>query len=101
VVRTPEGLTISGGQRKSEMAELTLTEEQMLDLVAQHRDALVGKITFSDILMPNGETLENCAEDYIWQVGIAMSEYACSVLATDHMPVITGNEIDKMLFDAN
>jgi hypothetical protein len=83
------------------MAELPLTGEQMLNLIAQHRDALIGKIRFSDIIMPNGEMLENCAGDYIWQVGTAMSEYACRVLATDHMPAITGNEIDKMLFGAN
>lgn len=81
------------------MVELTLTGEQMLNLVAQHRDALMGKIRFSDILMPNGEALANCAGDYIWQVGTAMSEYACRVLATDQLPAITGNEIEKMLFD--
>jgi hypothetical protein len=83
------------------MAEVTLTGEQMLSLVAQHRDALIGKISFSDILMPNGETLVNCTGDYIWQVGTAMSEYACRVLATDRMPTITGNEIDNMLFGTN
>jgi hypothetical protein len=83
------------------MEELTLTGEQMLNLVAQHREALVGKIRFSDILMPNGEILANCAGEYIWRVGTAMSDYACRVLATDHMPPVTGNEIDKMLFDAN
>jgi hypothetical protein len=83
------------------MAELILSGEQMLNLVAQHRDALVGKIRFSDILMPNGEALANCAADYIWHVGTAMSEYACRVLATDRMPDITGNEMDKMLFGAS
>ena len=51
--------------------------------------------------MPNGQTPANCAEDYIWQVGTAMSEYACRVLATDHMPPMTGNRIDKMLFDTD
>jgi hypothetical protein len=79
----------------------SLTGEQVLNLVAQHRNALIGKIRFSDILMPNGKMLADCAGDYIWQVGTMMSEYACRVLATDHMPAITGDEIDKMLFGTN
>jgi len=80
------------------MTEITFTAEQMLDLIAQHRNALTGKMRFSDIVMPNGERLENCARDYIWQVGAAMSEYACREFVADQTPAVSGNEIDKMLF---
>lgn len=87
------------------MAELTLTGVQLLGLLVQHRDALAGKMRFSDILMPNGETLANCAEDYIWQVGTAMSGYGCRDLAKGQTPDASGdvvaNEVDKMLFGTN
>lgn len=77
----------------------------MLDLIAQHREVLVGNMRFSDILMPNGETLANCSEDYVWQVGRAMSEYACDDLAQSQMPEVRANEItkevDNMLFGTN
>lgn len=83
------------------MVEVALTAEQMLDLIAQHRDALVGKIRFLDVVMPNGEALANCAGDYIWQVGMAMSEYACREFVPAQAPPVLGDEIDKMLFGTN
>jgi hypothetical protein len=80
------------------MTKLTLTSGQMLGLMTQHRDALGGKMRFLDIVMPNGKTLANCREDYVWQVGTAMQEYTCES-AQDRIPAITGNEeIEKMLF---
>jgi hypothetical protein len=59
------------------MTRLILTSRQMIGLMTQHRDALGGKMRFLDIVMPNGKTLANCTGDYVWQVGIAMQEYAC------------------------
>ena len=52
----------------------------------QHRDAPIGRIIFLDIVMPNGRTLANCEGDHIWQIGTAISKYACRELAQGQTP---------------
>ena len=87
------------------MERVTLTAGQRVGLVVQHRAALAGKMKFSEIIMPNGKRLANCPGDYVWLVGIAVSECGDFDPALVQLPAIAENEttreVDEMLFGSN
>ena len=54
------------------MAKVNLTLEQASDLISQMKTAEAGRVSFMEIVMPNGKKLAECRGEYVRDVGRAL-----------------------------